>query len=222
MKHPTIDYRNFMHCLSMAKGIDKDSPEFRNIQIFNLDGDKRLYMALMNGHTALVYRLPTVLDEGEENVYLTFPYTEKLEFFCKQNKNKSITITKEGNLQFVDGTIMESVNVKDLNSRYGVGGIELHTWEGVFAQIKSVCNSDSLCYSKAMGHGITPNMYKFIFGGVEKGDTVAVYGDSTNINGPQVIRISGLKNFLGVVMPMSSEKMMDDDNKDFFKGFWNI
>ena len=39
MKHNTIDYRNFMHCLTMAKNIDKTVTEFRTVQVFNLEGD---------------------------------------------------------------------------------------------------------------------------------------------------------------------------------------
>ena len=220
MKHNTIDYRNFMHCLTMAKNIDKTVTEFRTVQVFNLEGDKRLYMATMNGHTALIYRLPAMLDEGEEDVCLTFPYTEKLEFFCKQNKNKSIKIIKDG-IEFLDGTVVESVKPRE-ESGLPSGYIEKFTWSGIFERIKNLCNSDNLCYSRAMWHGITPKMYKHIFDGVEKDSDICVYGDSTDLNGPQLIRISNLNNFIGVVMPMSSAKMMDDDNKEFFKGFWNI
>ena len=209
----SIDYRNFVHCFSLVKAAEMD--EFKKIYIFNPVGDKRIYMCCTNGHTALIYRLNAMLNDGEPDIFCAYSYTEKMTFFAKQNKNKSIFINEDRDLLFLDESIIKACDLKKEPH------LERAGWENILAQVKAVCVADELKPSRVMSFGMTAKMYEHIFAGCEKGEIICTYADANRPSAPQVIRIPSCNNFIGVVMPMSHNHVHEEDNVTFFKDFWN-
>lgn len=204
-----IDHEALVHCFSIAKvkGLDDAC---KKIYVFG-DKDCRPYMAITNGHCAIIYRLTCITREDIDFVY---SYSEKMEFYAKQNKHKRITVSDNGDLLFFDGSI---INPED-TTKY-IDRIERSGWDGMLGKAKSICTSEN-CKPSALASTMTKKLYEHMFAGTEKDESIFIYGIGDELS-PQVVRIPSKNNFIGLVMPMKNGEMIDSDNEEFFKKFFD-